>query len=147
MKGKTLEARLLLLKEVREAGVVMAGDKILVVDDDPDFLQLLEFDLKKRGYEVVSVTNGAEALEQTKAEKPQLIVLDIKMPKMDGYTFVRLLKKDPETQEIPVIILTSYEPMRDIFRIEGINDYFMKSSNMEGLLEAIRRNLKTSKTS
>jgi len=127
--------------------VVMAGDKILVVDDDPDFLQLLEFDLKKRGYEVVSVTNGAEALEQTKAEKPQLIVLDIKMPKMDGYTFVRLLKKDPETQEIPVIILTSYEPMRDIFRIEGINDYFMKSSNMEGLLEAIRRNLKTSKTS
>ena len=103
--------------------------------------------MKKRGYEVVSVTNGAEALEQTKAEKPQLIVLDIKMPKMDGYTFVRLLKKDPETQEIPVIILTSYEPMRDIFRIEGINDYFMKSSNMEGLLEAIRRNLKTSKTS
>ncbi len=118
-----------------------------VVTLSQDFLQLLEFDLKKRGYEVVSVTNGAEALEQTKAEKPRLIVLDIKMPKMDGYTFVRLLKKDPETQEIPVIILTSYEPMRDIFRIEGINDYFMKSSNMEGLLEAIRRNLKTSKTS
>lgn len=119
----------------------MSGKKILVVDDDADFSQLLQFDLKKNGYEVVAAYNGEEGLEKAASEKPNLIVLDIKMPKMDGYTFVRRLKKDPDMKNTPLIVLTSYEPMKDMFQLEGVNDYFVKSANMEGLLAAIKKNL------
>jgi CheY-like chemotaxis protein len=120
----------------------MSHQKILVVDDDPDFVQLLEFDLKKHGYNVVTALNGQEGLDKVKSEGPDLIMLDIKMPKVDGYTFVRHLKKDGGTKEIPVIVLTSYEPMKDMFQLEGVKDYFVKSANMEGLLKTIEKHLK-----
>ncbi len=119
----------------------MSG-KILFVDDDQDFLQLLEFDFKKKGYTVITASNGEEGLEKAASEKPALIILDIKMPKMDGYTFVRRLKKDSDTKDIPLIVLTSYEPMRDMFQLEGVNDYFVKSANMEGLGQAVEKYLK-----
>jgi len=120
----------------------MAKHKLLIVDDDRDFVQLLEFDLKKHGYETLTAFNGEEGLERAKLEMPELIILDIKMPKIDGYTFVRRLKKDEATKEIPVIVLTSYEPMKDMFQLEGVKDYFVKSAHMEGLLETIAKNLK-----
>ena len=119
----------------------MAGGKILVVDDDQDFSQLLEFDLKKKGYDVARAFNGEEGLEKVKTVKPQLIILDIKMPKMDGYTFVRRLKKDDETKDLPMIVLTSYEPMKDMFQLEGVSEYFVKSANMESLLKAVEKHL------
>ncbi|MBN1687714.1 MAG: response regulator [Candidatus Omnitrophica bacterium] len=125
----------------------MSQGKILLVDDDQDFSQLLEFDLKKQGYEVVTACNGEEGLEKVSQAKPELIVLDIKMPKMDGYTFVRRLKKDPETKDIPLIVLTSYEPMKDMFQMEGVNDYFVKSVNMDGLIKTIEKNLKGKRAS
>ncbi len=120
----------------------MPGKKILLVDDDPDFLQLLEFDLKKQGYTIVTAGNGEEGLEKAHAEKPALIILDIKMPKMDGYTFVRRLKKEEDTKTIPLIVLTSYEPMKDMFQLEGVKDYFVKSVDMQGLMKAVDAHLK-----
>ncbi len=122
----------------------MADEKILIVDDDQDFAQLLEFDLKKHGYKTVLAGNGEEGLEKVQQEKPALIILDIKMPKMDGYTFVRRLKKEDDTKTIPLIVLTSYEPMKDMFQLEGVTDYFVKSVNVEGLLKAVEKNLKKS---
>jgi len=119
----------------------MAGRKILVVDDDHDFSQLLVFDLKKHGYQVVTAANGEEGLTQVAAEKPDLVILDIKMPKMDGYTFVRRLKKEAETKDLPLIVLTSYEPMKDMFQLEGVSDYFVKSVKMDGLLATIEKHL------
>lgn len=115
--------------------------KILLVDDDQDFVQLLEFDLKKRGYQVITAFNGEEGLERVRTEKPELIVLDIKMPKVDGYTFVRRLKKDANTKDIPLIVLTSYEPMKDMFQLEGVQDYVVKSVNMEALLTSIQKHI------
>ncbi|MBI3307453.1 MAG: response regulator [Candidatus Omnitrophica bacterium] len=120
----------------------MGEKKILLVDDDLDFIQILEFDLKKHGYEVTTAANGEDGLEKLKTYKPALIILDIKMPKMDGYTFVRRLKKDSETKHIPLIVLTSYEPMKDMFQLEGVQDYVVKSVNMESLLISIEKNLK-----
>ena len=119
----------------------MEGKKILVVDDDPDFLQLLAFDLKKNGYQVVSANNGEDGLKISDSEKPDLIISDIKMPKMDGYTFVRRLKKAEGTKNIPIIVLTSYEPMKDMFKLEGVSDYFIKSVHVEGLLKIIEKHL------
>jgi CheY-like chemotaxis protein len=124
-----------------KAGGLMSGKKLLLVDDDQDFAQLLEFDFKKRGYQVVTANNGEEGLAKAASEKPNLIVLDIKMPKMDGYTFVRRLKKDPDTKDVPLIVLTSYEPMKDMFQLEGVTDYFVKSANMENLMKAVEKHL------
>ena len=123
----------------------MPGEKILLVDDDQDFAQLLEFDLRKKGYNVARAGNGEEGLEKVKTENPALIILDIKMPKMDGYTFVRRLKKEPDSKGIPVIVLTSYEPMKDMFQLEGVSDYFVKSANMEALLKVVEKYLKSDK--
>lgn len=125
----------------------MAGRKILLVDDDQDFAQIMEFQLKKKGYEVIVGFNGEEGLQKAYAELPALIMLDIKMPKMDGYTLVRRLKKDPATKNIPLIVLTSYEPMKDMFQMEGVNDYFVKSADMEKLLQTIEQRLKEAQTS
>ena len=119
----------------------MSGKKLLLVDDDQDFAQLLEFDFKKRGYQVVTANNGEDGLAKAVSEKPSVIVLDIKMPKMDGYTFVRRLKKDPDTKDVPLIVLTSYEPMKDMFQLEGVTDYFVKSANMENLMKAVEKYL------
>lgn len=119
----------------------MAG-KILLVDDDQDFLQLLEYDFKKKGYDVITASNGEEGLASAASQKPVLIVLDIKMPKMDGYTFVRRLKKDSDMKDIPLIVLTSYEPMKDMFQLEGVSDYFVKSANMENLIKAVEKYVK-----
>ncbi len=117
----------------------MSASKVLIVDDDPDFSQLLEFDLRKKGYEVITACNGEEGLERAKSENPGLIILDIKMPKMDGYTFVRRLKKEELTKETPLIVLTSYEPMKDMFQLEGVIDYFVKAANMENLLNTVAK--------
>jgi CheY-like chemotaxis protein len=119
----------------------MANFKILVVDDDPDFRQLLQFDLKKNGYETLSGCDGEDGLVKALSEKPDLIILDIKMPKMDGYTFVRRLKKEDATKNIPLVVLTSYEPMKDMFQLEGVKDYFVKSADSTELLKTIKERL------
>ena len=126
-------------KQVDCAEVRMAGQKILIIDDNQDFVRLLEVNLSKRGYQVVTAANGAEGLKKVETEKPQLILLDIKMPEMDGFTFVRLLKKDEKIQKIPVVVLTGYEPMRDMFRFEGVEDYFLKTDDTKDLLKAIEK--------
>lgn len=115
-------------------------DKILVVDDEPDFLQLLTFDIQKRGYQVIAASNGEEALAKIKVENPHLIICDIKMPKMDGYTFVRILRKDPSTARIPLIVLSAYD-MKDVFEVEGVKHYVVKSSNMAPLFDTISQTL------
>ena len=116
--------------------------KILVVDDDLDLIQIMEFQLKKKGYEVITAGNGEEGLEKAFQELPDIILLDVKMPKMDGYTFVRRLKKDARTKNTPLIVLTSYEPMKDMFQMEGVKDYFVKTADTTKLLQTIEEKLK-----
>ena len=119
----------------------MSEKSILIVDDDRDFSQLRLIDLAKKGYKVSAAFDGEEGLEKVRQSKPDLILLDIKMPKMDGYTFVRRLKKDEATAAIPVIVLTSYEPMKDMFQMEGVKDYYVKSANTDSLFDTIRQRI------
>jgi two-component system alkaline phosphatase synthesis response regulator PhoP/two-component system response regulator VicR len=81
--------------------------KILVADDEPTLLQLVAFNLRVEGYEVVTARNGLEAVEKTQAERPDLVVLDVMMPKLDGFDVLQELKTNPETEHIPVIMLTA----------------------------------------
>lgn len=115
----------------------MPDKKILIVDDDEEFAKLISLELKSKGYNVILAPNGEEGFKKLKSEKPDLVLLDIKMPEMDGFTFVREMKYDWEVKRIPVMILTGFEPMRDLFKMEGIAGYFVKWSDKPALIKAI----------
>jgi CheY-like chemotaxis protein len=80
---------------------------LLVVEDIPDILRLLDATLKFKGYRVVTARNGQEALEVIQRERPAIIITDILMPKMDGFSLVHRLRINPETRDIPVVFLTA----------------------------------------
>ena len=117
----------------------MAKGKILVVDDEIYIVHILDFSLGMEGYEVVTALDGEQALEKARAEKPDLIVLDIMMPKLDGYETCKRLKADPETKDIPVILLSAKGRNVDQkvgFEV-GADDYITKPFSPRKLVERI----------
>jgi two-component system alkaline phosphatase synthesis response regulator PhoP len=118
----------------------MSKGKILVVDDEVYIVHILDFSLGMEGYEVVTALDGEEALAKVKKEQPDLIVLDIMMPKLDGYETCRILKSDPETQQIPVILLSAKGRNVDQqmgFQV-GADDYITKPFSPRKLVERIK---------
>jgi CheY-like chemotaxis protein len=115
----------------------MAAKKILIIDDDGDYTKMLGLQLEAKNYEVVVSNDGEEGFGKALTGKPDLILLDIKMPEMDGFTFVRRLKTNDTVKKIPVVILTGYEGMRDLFRFEKIAGYFVKGGDRDALLKSI----------
>ena len=117
----------------------MAQKKILVVDDEPSVLKVLKRRLESKHYDVITAEDGLEGLEKALEGKPDLIISDIMMPTMDGYTFIKKLKAKPGFSRIPVIILTAKEKMQDLFLFEGIKecDYIVKPFETEELLNKI----------
>lgn len=93
--------------------------KILVVDDEKDVVELLKFLLEKDGYTVITAFNGREALEVAGQTKPDLVLLDVMMPEMDGYTVQTKLLDNPATRSIPIIILTAKGQLRDVFALSA----------------------------
>jgi len=85
----------------------MAEKKILVVDDEKKIRELLELRLSAAGYEVLQAKHGEEGIDQAKKHMPDLILMDVMMPRMDGPEAVRILQEDPETKNIPIIFLTA----------------------------------------
>ena len=122
----------------------MAKQKILVVDDEQDIVETLEFRLKSKGFEVDTAYDGEEALEQVKSGEPDLIILDLMMPKMDGREFCRRLKTDSENQIIPIIMLTAKAEDKD--KIEGLehgaDDYIIKPFKFRDLMRSVKGLLK-----
>jgi DNA-binding response OmpR family regulator len=116
--------------------------KILIVDDEIDLVKGLAIILESKGYEAVLAYDGEEGIKKVKEESPDLIILDIMMPKMDGYTFVKKIKANKSTKKMPIIILTAKDKMKDLFEIEGIKDYVVKPFKNEDLLGRIEKLLK-----
>ena len=83
------------------------ASKILIVEDEPDIVELLAYHLNQAGFETEAVTNGRDALNQMRANPPNLILLDLLLPEVDGLEVCRLLKQDASTADVPVIILTA----------------------------------------
>src|SRR5688572_5323349 len=83
------------------------ADKILVVDDDAQLAQMIRITLQTRDYDVITAANGREALERTRSEMPDLVVMDVMMPEMDGFQALREMKRDTNIKDIPVIMLTT----------------------------------------
>jgi two-component system phosphate regulon response regulator PhoB len=106
----------------------MSRERILVVDDEEDILELVRYNLRKEGYEVLSATSGEQALAEARSTLPDLIVLDLLLPGVDGLDVCRLLKSDPRTARIPVIMLTARTEESDVVTgLElGADDYITK---------------------
>ena len=119
----------------------MAKKKILVVDDERHIVRLVQVNLEKAEYEVLTAYDGVEALEKVAADKPDMIVLDVMMPRMNGFDVLKKLQADPETQEIPVIMLTAKAQDADIFKgwSSGVSSYLTKPFNPMELLVFVQR--------
>src|SRR5215469_1562791 len=120
-----------------------ARSKILIVDDEPFNVDYLEQELEYLGYETITATNGQEALQKVKTDAPDLILLDVMMPVMDGLMVCRLLKEDEETRLTPIIIMTALDRIED--RIEGIkagaDDFLTKPVDDRELVARIETTL------
>jgi len=112
--------------------------KILIVDDNVDFITVLKTRLEANNYVVSYAYNGDEGIEKAKKESPDAILLDVMMPKMDGYTAVRMLKSNDLTRDIPIIILTVKDKMEDLFKSEGVAGYLLKPYATEELLKKLK---------
>jgi len=115
--------------------------KILVVDDDTVSLKIIESFLKAKGFEVQTALDGIEGLEKVRQGHPNVVVLDVIMPRLDGYGFVCEMKKDLKLRNIPIVVSTAREMMRDVFVQEGIKDYVVKPYDLEELLKILLKYL------
>jgi DNA-binding response OmpR family regulator len=115
--------------------------KILVADDEEHIVRMLESRLKANGYGIITAYNGKQALEKAKAEMPDLILLDVMMPDIDGFSVLHKLKYDFETTRIPVIMLTCRADSGSIFQAQDLKaaDYIIKPFKPDELLKLIKR--------
>jgi DNA-binding response OmpR family regulator len=115
--------------------------KILVVDDEPEAVELVEFNLKQAGYEVATAADGAEALKRARAVQPNLIVLDVMLPEMDGLEVCKILRREEVTAGIPIIMLTA--KAAEIDRVVGLelgaDDYLTKPFSPRELLLRVKK--------
>lgn len=115
--------------------------KILLVDDEQDLVSSLAGLLQDNGYDVVSASNGLEGLKKAEEDRPDLILLDIMMPKVDGYEVLRTLKISADISDIPVIMISARPETDSILRTLNLRavDYFIKPFNSTDLLKSIEK--------
>ncbi len=114
--------------------------KVLVVDDEPNIILSLDFLIRKAGYELYIARNGQEALHTAQEHKPQIIVLDIMMPDIDGFEVCKRIKANPDTSEARIIFLSAKSKIEDVKKgMElGADDYITKPFSTKHLMEKIK---------
>lgn len=117
----------------------MQAKKILIVEDNPDMRAILSLRFKLSGYSVVEASDGEEAIAKTKEENPKLIVLDLMIPKIDGFEVCRILKSNNDYKNIPIIVLSALDQYEDknTAALAGADCYFTKPFDIEALLKRI----------
>ena len=125
----------------------MPGEKILIVDDEEDILELVAYNLGREGYQTSSAASGEEALKKARSDTPDLIVLDLMLPGIDGLRVMKTLKEDSATREIPTVMLTAKGEEADIVTgLElGADDYISKPFSPRVLLARVRAVLRRRK--
>lgn len=111
--------------------------KILIIDDEPNFVEVLKARLEMEDFEVIDTLTGEEGLAKAKEMLPDLILLDVVMPEMDGYTVLKYLRADLRTKSIPVIAVTARPGVKELFDIEGVKGYIVKPFEDEDLMSSI----------
>jgi len=119
--------------------MIAMGKKILIVDDEPDLLRVACFRLEKSGYQVFSAVNGKDALESAQKESPDLVLLDVKLPSMEGPEVCSRIKKDDKLKHIPVILFTANaQNINEEVAGCGAQGYILKPFSAEELLDKIK---------
>ena len=123
------------------------ASRILVVDDEPAIVRLMEYVLDRQGYTVRSAADGEEALRIVGEFQPELIILDVMMPRKDGYTVAEAIRSDPALAGIPIIMLSAKAQDRDVEQglAVGANLYLTKPFGPDGLLETVAQCLMASR--
>jgi len=118
----------------------MKPKKILVVDDEVDLVETVRFPLEMEGFDVLVSYNGEDALNQARKENPDLIILDLMLPKLDGYKVCRLLKFDERYKHIPILMLTAKTQEKDkiLGKETGADEYITKPFEMDYLMEKVK---------
>ncbi len=118
----------------------MAGENILVVEDDGDILELVRYNLAKEGYKISGVTSGEDALRLVRGKTPDLVILDLMLPGVDGLEVCKLIKNAPKTRNIPIVMLTAKGEEADVVTgLElGADDYITKPFSPRVLIARVR---------
>ncbi len=116
------------------------SQKVLVIEDNAQNMYLIHFLLQSHGYTVIEAENGIVGIQKAKDEQPDIILLDIQLPEMDGYEIARIMKSTPEINKIPIIAVTSYAMAGDKEKIlaAGATDYIEKPINPETFIDQIK---------
>ncbi len=121
----------------------MPGERILIVDDETDLSEMLKFRLEAAEFQVKCAADGEEGLKKAQEDRPDLIILDVRMPKMDGLAVCRGLKSDDQTRSIPIIILSASTGEKTVSECLdlGANEYITKPLDFTHLMERIQHYL------
>ncbi|MEK7857960.1 MAG: response regulator [Elusimicrobiota bacterium] len=116
--------------------------KILVIDDEPEMLSLVKFTLERGGFEVSTCDTGRKAWDAITSYKPDLLVLDVMLPGIDGYSLQIKIAQDDSTKEMPIIVLTALEPSKTLFqKFPQVVGFMTKPFKTEELLESVQNAL------
>jgi CheY-like chemotaxis protein len=124
----------------------MSKGRILVVEDNPDNMTLITDVLSSLDYDVIQATDGEQGVKIAEAEKPNLILMDLSLPRMDGWTATRIIKANPDIKHIPIIALTAHAMVGDRERAleAGCNDYISKPINLRELASKLTQLMRSS---
>jgi two-component system phosphate regulon response regulator PhoB len=124
----------------------LSGEKIVVIEDEPDILEVLQFNLSREGYEVASAGTGSEGLATVRRETPDLVLLDLLLPGVGGLDVCRQLRSDPETRDVPIIMVTAKGEESDVVLGLGLgaDDYVQKPFSPRELIARVRAVLRRS---
>jgi DNA-binding response OmpR family regulator len=122
------------------ASFIRMKPRVLIVDDEPDVLELVDFRLASEGFEVVRAANGLEALSKARCESPQVIVLDMMLPDLDGLLVCEILRAQPSTRDVPVVVLSALDRPATSSRGAKIRVYhwLKKGSDLDALGDCVR---------
>jgi phosphate regulon transcriptional regulator PhoB len=133
---------------IEKRQTVLKTEKIVVIEDETDILEVIAYNLKREGYDVVTSTSGEDGLEKIERTKPNLVVLDLMLPEIDGIELCRKLKSDPVTQSIPVIMVTAKGEESDVVLGLGVgaDDYVTKPFSPRELTARVKAVLRRAKS-
>jgi len=115
------------------------GNKILIVDDDAEISSLLQCTLESMDHQVRVCDNGREVMDTLRSYKPDLLILDVMLPGIDGYSLTNLITEDTDTKKLPIIVLSALEPSRAMFqRFSQVAAFLTKPFNTDDLMEAVK---------
>jgi len=133
---------------LEKRATLLKAEKIVVIEDETDILEVIAYNLKREGYDVITSTSGEDGLEKIERTKPNLVVLDLMLPEVDGIELCRKLKADPLTQSIPVIMVTAKGEESDVVLGLGVgaDDYVTKPFSPRELTARVKAVLRRAKS-